>query len=144
MTDEYNLQRFVDAQEPDYADVLEELAAGEKWGHWMWYVFPQAIGLGHSAMSRLFAISSEAEAQTYADHPVLGPRLTECTTLVIDVVGRSITEILGQPDDLKFRSSMTLFQLVTGNVPFNKALDKYFAGEPDPLTVGIVQDWRRG
>ncbi len=118
------------------AQVRRELGEGRKRSHWMWFVFPQLTGLGHSAMARHYAIHSLAEAQAYLNHPVLGPRLVECTDLVNKVKGRSINEIFGSPDDLKFRSSMTLFASVQPDASvFREALDKYFAGAPDPLTV---------
>ncbi len=107
--DPFNLQRFVEAQQPIYAEVLAELRAGRKASHWMWFIFPQIQGLGQSSIAREFAISSLAEATAYLGHPVLSPRLRECTELVNRVKGRSIEEILGSIDGLKFRSSMTLF-----------------------------------
>lgn len=116
--------------------VCAELRAGQKRGHWIWFVFPQLRGLGHSEMATRFAISSREEAEEYLKHPVLGPRLRECTRLVMLVEGRSINQILGYPDDLKFRSSMTLFVSATADKQiFNHALQKYFASEPDPLTI---------
>jgi uncharacterized protein (DUF1810 family) len=116
--------------------VCAELRAGQKRGHWIWFVFPQLRGLGHSEMATRFAISSREEAEEYLKHPVLGPRLRECTRLVMLVEGRSINQIFGYPDDLKFRSSMTLFVSATADKQiFNHALQKYFASEPDPLTI---------
>src|ERR1700686_118252 len=109
MVDRYNLQRFVDAQQPVFEQVVDELRAGEKQGHWMWFIFPQLRGLGSSQMAAKFGISSGQEAEAYLKHPVLGPRLRKCTGLVNLLKGRSIKEIFGYPDDLKFRSSMTLF-----------------------------------
>jgi uncharacterized protein (DUF1810 family) len=136
MTDQYDLQRFVDAQDAVYAQVCAELRNGNKRGHWVWFVFPQMKGLGYSALSRLFGISSKAEAEAYLQHPVLGPRLRECTGLVLAVQGRSITQILGDIDALKFRSSMTLFAHATrDNRIFKDALEKYFDGEFDDLTL---------
>ena len=134
--DPFHLQRFVDAQNPVYESVLVELSAGRKVGHWMWFIFPQIAGLGHSGMSRRFAISGRAEAQAYLHHPVLGPRLRECARLVTEVEGRSIDEILGYPDDRKFRSSMTLFlEAAPGDPVFHAALQKYFDGQLDQFTV---------
>jgi len=131
-----DLQRFVDAQDPVYDRVCAELRRGRKSSHWMWFVFPQLAGLGHSEMARRFALASLAEAAAYLHHPTLGPRLRECTRLVNGVEGRTIGQILGSPDDLKFRSSMTLFARATAdNRDFVDALRKYFAGEPDPLTL---------
>jgi len=134
--DPYNLQRFVTAQAPVFAEVCEELRAGRKRGHWMWFVFPQIKGLGHSALAVKYALSSREEAQAYAAHPLLGPRVRECTRLVTAVEGLSIEQIFGYPDFLKFRSSLTLFAQVTSdNQVFLAALQKYFAGEFDELTL---------
>lgn len=134
--DPHHLQRFLDAQQAVYPQVLAELRAGRKRSHWIWFIFPQIAGLGSSPISQLYAIRSLAEAQAYLQHPVLGPRLRECTQLVLDVSKGDIDEILGYPDDLKFRSSMTLFACASpGDALFGAALKKYFAGEPDPLTV---------
>ena len=137
MPDPFDLSRFVTAQDPVMAQVRDELRKGEKRSHWMWFVFPQIAGLGHSAMARHYAISSLAEAQAYLDHPVLGPRLIELTELVNRVSGRSIHQIFGSPDDIKFHSSMTLFANAKPDAPaFNEALRKYFAGAPDAATAG--------
>jgi uncharacterized protein (DUF1810 family) len=134
--DTFNLQRFVDAQAPVYEHVCAELRNGRKASHWMWFVFPQIIGLGHSAMADRYAITSRQEAAAYARHAVLGPRLRECTGLVNAVEDRSIGQILGTPDDLKFRSSMTLFaQACKDNQPFVDAINKYFDGTFDSLTI---------
>ncbi|MFN2521155.1 MAG: DUF1810 domain-containing protein [Candidatus Limnocylindria bacterium] len=136
MGDPFRLQRFVDAQEPVYQTVVGELRAGRKRSHWMWFIFPQVAGLGRSEMSRRFAITSLDEAAAYLAHPVLGPRLRECTALVAGVEGRPISDILGHPDDLKFRSSMTVFARAAPEEPvFASCLGKYFAGEPDPHTL---------
>jgi uncharacterized protein (DUF1810 family) len=136
MNDPYNLQRFVDAQEPVFEQVLSELRQGHKRTHWIWFIFPQIKGLGHSELARKFAISSREEAEAYLNHPVLGRRLKECTQLVTLVEGRSINRIFGSPDDMKFRSSMTLFANVASENPvFKEALQKYFQGNPDPLTL---------
>jgi len=107
--DRFNLQRFVDAQQDVYAQVLKELKSGRKVSHWMWFIFPQVKGLGHSPMSEFYGIGSLDEARAYLEHPVLGPRLLECTRLVSLIEDRTINEIFGYPDDLKFRSCMTLF-----------------------------------
>ena len=137
MSDSYDLQRFVDAQAPVYARVVEELRQGRKQSHWMWFIFPQIEGLGSSPMAQRFAIGSRAEAAAYLGHPILGPRLRECTRLVTAVQDRSIEEILGFPDDLKFRSSMTLFAAVAADSKdFAAALDKFYGGEADPATLG--------
>jgi uncharacterized protein (DUF1810 family) len=134
--DAFNLQRFVDAQDAVYGRVCAELKNGRKQSHWMWFVFPQIAGLGHSAMAQRYAISSLAEAKAYLDHPILGPRLRECVRLVLAVHGRSVHEILGSPDDLKFRSCLTLFAHAAPDEPlFREALQRYFQGREDPLTV---------
>ena len=136
MSDPYNLQRFVNAQNPVCVQVCSELRQGQKVTHWMWFIFPQIKGLGSSPTAIEFAISSLQEAEAYVRHPILGPRLRECCRLVILVEGRSIHQIFGYPDDLKFRSSMTLFARTTHeNQIFKDALQKYFAGEPDRLTL---------
>lgn len=136
MTDPHNLQRFVDAQAPVFEQVRAELRAGRKRSHWMWFVFPQLAGLGASPMAQRYAISSLAEAAAYLDHPVLGPRLRECTRMVIAIEERAIEDIFGYPDDLKFRSSMTLFARAApgGNV-FAEAIYRYFPDGFDPLTL---------
>lgn len=131
----FDLDRFVRAQEPVLPAVRRELGEGQKRTHWMWFVFPQLAGLGHSAMARRYAIASLDEARAYLRHPILGPRLIECTGLVNRVEGRSIHQILGSPDDLKFRSSMTLFAAADGEAIFQDALVKYFGGVPDALTI---------
>ncbi len=132
----YDLERFVSAQQSVYARVTAELRAGRKHTHWMWFVFPQIAGLGHSAMARRYAIGSLDEARAYLAHPVLGPRLRECTQLVLGVQGRAAHAIFGSPDDLKFRSSMTLFAQAAPDDPlFRTALDTYFGGAPDTATL---------
>jgi uncharacterized protein (DUF1810 family) len=138
--DPYNLQRFVEAQHDVYEDVCAELRAGSKSSHWMWFVFPQMKGLGLSATSDWFGISSLNEAKAYLQHSVLGRRLRECTQLLTLVEGRSIREIFGSPDDLKFRSCMTLFAHATiENRVFLDALRKYSGGEFDPATLGLLE-----
>ncbi|MDI3560458.1 DUF1810 domain-containing protein [Bradyrhizobium sp. Arg816] len=138
MTDPFDLERFVRAQDPVFRDVQGELARGRKQTHWMWFVFPQIAGLGFSAMSQRYAIGSRGEARAYLAHPVLGPRLIECTTLVLAVEGRTINAILGAPDDSKFRSSMTLFGAVSDEPVFDQALARYFAGERDNATLEML------
>ena len=135
----FDLERFVEAQNPVYAQVCRELQQGCKQGHWMWFIFPQLRGLGQSSIANRFGIAGADEARAYLAHPVLGPRLEECTTLVNRVEGISIDDIFGFPDTMKFRSSMTLFAHVSpeGNV-FADALEKYYAGQPDPLTVEML------
>src|SRR5262245_45430053 len=136
MDDPYNLNRFVEAQNPVYDQVCSELRQGRKWGHWMWFVFPQIKGLGYSPTSKKFAISSLEEARAYLQHPILGPRLIECTTLVNNTVDLNIHEIFGSPDNLKFHSCMTLFARATSDNPiFEDALQKFFRGQYDALTL---------
>jgi uncharacterized protein (DUF1810 family) len=140
MTDPFKLQRFVDAQNPVFEQVTSELRAGHKRTHWMWFVFPQVAGLGFSRMSQFYAISSREEAVAYLSHPVLGPRLRECTQIVNAVQGRSIQEIFGDPDFMKFQSSMTLFAQVTDdNQVFLEALARYYSGEQDSSTLARLQ-----
>jgi uncharacterized protein (DUF1810 family) len=140
MANAYNLQRFVDAQQSVIDSVLAELRQGRKYGHWIWFIFPQLKGLGHSANSEFFGISSVDEAAAYLRHPVLGARLIECTQLVNAVERHSAEDIFGDIDAMKFRSSMTLFAKATqDNQIFVEAIDKYFAGEFDPLTVAYLQ-----
>jgi uncharacterized protein (DUF1810 family) len=134
--DLHHLQRFVDAQNSVYERVCSELRKGRKQSHWIWFIFPQIKGLGSSATAARFAISSREEAAAYLEHPILEPRLRECTRLVTLVEGRSLNQIFGSPDDLKFRSSMTLFaQVAADNQIFLDALEKYCGGEFDGLTL---------
>jgi uncharacterized protein (DUF1810 family) len=136
INDPFNLNRFVEAQVRWYERVCKELREGHKQSHWMWFIFPQVRGLGHSAMANLYAISSLEEAKAYLKHPILGPRLTHCTELVMQLEGRSIEQIFDEPDDLKFRSSMTLFASTSfDNKIFRDALEKYFGGKHDQLTI---------
>ena len=144
MSDTYDLQRFVEAQDPVYRDVVSELENGRKTSHWMWFIFPQVNGLGSSYMAKKFAVSSKKEAADYLEHPVLGSRLRECATLVNAVDGRPALEIFGGIDSAKFRSSMTLFANVTPeNEIFKNALQKYFDGEPDNLTLERMNLWEQ-
>jgi uncharacterized protein (DUF1810 family) len=142
MTDPFDLKRFVDAQSPVYKRVVAELRQGRKQSHWMWFIFPQLAGLGHSAMAQRFAIASIEEAAAYLAHGILGPRLRECTALVNAVEGRRITEILGSPDDLKFCSSMTLFGAVSGETEFASAIAKFYGGKQDRRTLDLLQSQR--
>jgi uncharacterized protein (DUF1810 family) len=144
MADPFDLERFVNAQAAVFPRVLEELQAGEKRSHWIWFIFPQMKGLGHSSQSEYYGIGSRQEAEAYLRHPVLGERLRQCTRLVTLVEGRAISRILGYPDDLKFCSSMTLFARAAEEAgldaaDFNDALKKYFNGEGDPLTLAILR-----
>lgn len=138
MSDPYQLKRFVEAQGKNgvYEEAVSELRAGQKVGHWTWFIFPQIAGLGQSYMSQMFAISSLAEAQAYLQHPVLGPRLTTCAQILLGIDGKSATEILGAIDAMKLRSSMTLFMSAARDTTiFQDVLDKYSNGSPDQDTV---------
>ena len=138
--DPHDLERFVGAQAPVWTQVCAELASGRKRSHWMWFVFPQLRGLGTSAMAERYGIGSRAEAAAYLAHPLLGARLVECTRLMLAAdEGRSALAILGSPDDLKFRSSMTLFEAVAADpAPFAAALESFYGGERDAVTLGLL------
>ena len=136
IADAFDLERFVTAQAPVMAHVLAELRAGAKRSHWMWFVFPQIAGLGSSAMAQRYALRSLEEAKAYLAHPILGERLRECAAIVVGLEGRSAREIFGWPDDLKLRSSMTLFSRAADDpAPFVAVLEKYFDGKPDDATL---------
>jgi uncharacterized protein (DUF1810 family) len=137
--DPFDLSRFLQAQERVYADALRELREGQKRSHWMWFIFPQIDGLGVSSTARHYAIKSVGEARAYLAHPVLGARLLECTRAVNALEGRSLSRIFGTPDDLKFRSSMTLFEIVAGpGSEFSGALEKYCGGHRDEATLRLA------
>jgi uncharacterized protein (DUF1810 family) len=138
-SDPYNLTRFVQAQEADYDQALTEIRAGRKRSHWMWYVFPQFDGLGMSPTSKHYAIKSVQEARAYLAHSILGPRLIECAQAALQIEGRSALEVFGSPDDMKLRSSATLFASVSpdGSV-FHGIIDKYFDGEQDARTIALL------
>jgi uncharacterized protein (DUF1810 family) len=136
--DPFDLRRFVEAQAGAYAAALAELRAGRKRSHWMWFIFPQIAGLGHSAMSQRFAIGSLAEARAYLDHPVLGARLRELVGVVLQHGDRSAHEIFGSPDDLKFHSCLTLFDQMAPDDVFAEGLAAFFAGKPDPRTLQLL------
>ena len=141
LLDPFDLARFEQAQAPVFAQAIAELRAGRKRSHWMWFVFPQYRGLGSSPMSQRFAIRSLDEARAYLAHPVLGPRLRECTSAVIDVEGRSAHDIFGSPDDLKLRSCATLFAAVSpAGSEWARLLDKYFEGQPDHATLELLRE----
>ncbi len=134
-----NLDRFLDAQEGIYPQALAELRAGRKRTHWMWFVFPQIAGLGHSSTAVYYAIADLAEARAYLAHPLLGARLAECAGALLGVRGRTAHEILGSPDDLKLRSSMTLFAQVAGpDLVFRRVLERYYGGEADARTLDLL------
>lgn len=142
-SDPFHLRRFVQAQDADYDRALAEITSGRKRSHWMWYVFPQWEGLGSSGMSHRYAIKSIAEAEAYLAHPVLGPRLLACAEAVLGVKGRSAVEIFGSPDDMKLRSCATLFASVSSHgSAFHRIIDKYFQGQPDDMTLGLVEKAR--
>jgi uncharacterized protein (DUF1810 family) len=138
--DTYDLNRFLSAQEGVYERALAELKGGQKRTHWMWFIFPQIDGLGYSPTAKRYSIKSMEEARQYLDHPVLGKRLLECTEAVVALKGGSVSEIFGYPDDLKFKSSMTLFEKIagTGSV-FSFALDRYCHGERDATTLRLLE-----
>jgi uncharacterized protein (DUF1810 family) len=135
----YHLERFVAVQEGVYQQAVNELSAGRKRSHWMWFIFPQLAGLGSSAMAQHYAISGLAEARAYLAHPVLGARLRECSALVLAVQGATVHGIFGSPDNMKFHSSMTLFaQAAPDDALFRACLDKYFGGVPDQATLDLL------
>lgn len=141
MTSEINLTRFVDAQEGDYDRALAEINNGRKQSHWMWYIFPQISGLGFSEMAIYYAINDLAEAKAYLDHPVLGSRLIDIANAMLRIEGKTASQVMGSPDDLKLRSSMTLFSLVENADPvFQAVLTKFFNGQPDSKTLATVKN----
>jgi uncharacterized protein (DUF1810 family) len=144
LSDSFDLHRFVEAQETVYGQVLEELSCGRKRTHWMWFVFPQIAGLGFSAMAQRFAIGSRSEAVAYLAHDLLGPRLIECTRLVMAASEKTITDILGSPDDMKFRSCMTLFDAVSQQEIFAEAVAAFYPDGKDPATLAILDGARPG
>ena len=136
-----SLQRFIDAQQSDYETALSEIKKGRKQSHWMWYIFPRIQGLGFSATSKLYAIKNLHEAQEYLQHPLLGQRLKEITNALIDLPSNNAHEIFGSPDDVKLKSSMTLFASLPDADPvFESALKKFFKGEKDAKTLSIIKD----
>ncbi len=142
MHDPFNLHRFLDAQAGTYEAVVSELAAGRKSTHWMWFIFPQVAGLGHSYTAELYAIRSSTEARAYLDHPVLGKRLTECANLLLATTELSAVAIFGSPDHLKLRSSMALFASTAGpDSIFDKVLEKFYGGVADQATIAVLAKW---
>ena len=140
MNDTYQLQRFLDAQEDIYPNVVRELKQGRKQSHWIWYIFPQVKGLGKSYISKKYALGSLDEAAAYVQHPILGNRLNECTEIVVNTEGSTAEQIFGYPDNLKFHSSITLFSLVENHNPlFDSALRKYFDNKKDQLTLDTLK-----
>ena len=136
--DHFNLQRFLTAQAPVYSTVLRELHDAYKRSHWMWYIFPQLRGLGFSSTAQFYGLTTLDEARAYLNHPVLGPRLVECTRIVVDAQAGSLNAIFGSPDDVKFCSSMTLFDLVSPNGVFDKALERWCQGRRDERTIALT------
>ena len=140
MADAYDLHRFLRAQDDVYGSVLRELAAGEKTGHWMWFIFPQLRGLGRSGTAAFYGIASKAEAAAYWRHPVLGARLAQCCSAILDIPGKGAREVFGPIDELKLRSSMTLFECAVPGVPvFGQVLERYFGGERDGRTLELLE-----
>jgi len=141
MGDEFDLQRFVRAQDGTYERAVAELRRGRKTSHWMWFVFPQLAGLGRSSTAQAYAVRSLAEARAYLAHPVLGPRLRDCASVLLELTGRSAEDVFGGVDAVKLRSSMTLFALAGPEEPvFGAVLERYFAGRRDALTEQLVRD----
>jgi len=139
LADSHDLQRFVTAQAPVFATVCDELRAGEKESHWMWFIFPQLRALGRSSMAKHYGLADLAEAQAYWRHPVLGERLRLCTTLVLGVKDKSAHDIFGSPDDLKLRSCMTLFEAAApGAAGLARVLERYYAGKRDAATLQLL------
>jgi len=138
MSDEFNLQRFISAQDAVYDDVIRELTQGRKQSHWMWFIFPQFAGLGRSETAMHFSLASEAEAQAYIEHPVLGRRLKECAEIILHLENTSAEDIFGQLDALKLRSSMTLFDKLQSGSVFSSVLDQYFHGQRDQKTLALL------
>jgi uncharacterized protein (DUF1810 family) len=143
MNDLFDLRRFVDAQATVYRQVVKELSHGRKQTHWMWFIFPQIAGLGFSAMAQRFAIGSRAEAAAYLEHDLLGPRLVECTRLVMAASEKTITDILGSPDDIQFRSCMTLFDAVSKQEIFAEAIAAFYSDGRDRATLALLETNQR-
>jgi uncharacterized protein (DUF1810 family) len=139
MSDSFDLRRFVDAQAAVYPQIVAELSHGRKQTHWMWFIFPQIAGLGFSAMAQRFAIGSRAEAVAYLEHHLLGPRLVECTRLVMAASEKPIIDILGSPDDMKFRSCITLFDAVSKQEIFAEAIAAFYSDGKDLATLAILE-----
>ncbi|UOQ99695.1 DUF1810 domain-containing protein [Hymenobacter sp. 5317J-9] len=138
MPSENSLQRFLDAQATNYHDALAEIKSGRKRSHWMWYVFPQIQGLGLSETARFYALQDRAEAAAYLQHPVLGSRLVEISQALLELKSNDAHGVLGSPDDMKLKSSMTLFAALRASPVFQRVLDKFYAGEPDSKTLRII------
>jgi len=139
MSDTFHLQRFIDAQDSVYADVIAELTQGRKESHWMWFIFPQFAGLGQSPTAIHYSVTSEAEARAYLEHPILGPRLLECADKVLQFNNKSADEVFGQIDAMKLRSSMTLFDHLQANSVFRSVLEQFFHGQRDQKTLALLE-----
>ena len=140
MKDSFNLERFITAQEKVYPTVIEELITGTKISHWMWFIFPQVDGLGRTEIAKRYAIKSLDEAKAYIAHPLLGTRLQECIELVLDIDGKTANAVFGSPDDLKFKSSMTLFLVAAPHIDlFQRVINKYYDGQQDKVTIEILK-----
>jgi len=137
--DSFDLERFLKAQELDYEDALAEMKSGHKRSHWIWYIFPQIQGLGYSEMSQFYGIKDKEEAREYMKHPVLGPRLIEISNVLLQLTSNDAGDVMGYPDDMKLKSSMTLFSFVSDDPVFQKVLDKFFDGEKDEFTVEAMK-----
>ena len=138
--DPHDLKRFLDAQQNTYGQAISELRMGKKRTHWMWFIFPQFAGLGFSGQSKLYAIKSLDEARAYLEHPILGPRLVDAAKACLEIEGRSAPDVFGWPDDMKLRSSMTLFSVASsGETVFHDVLAKFFDGKPDGRTVELIE-----
>ena len=143
MADRFDLRRFIDAQQATYQTALSELRSGRKRSHWMWFIFPQAAGLGHSPMAQRYAINSRAETLAYLESPILGGRLRECTEAVLlGGADKTAYEVFGTPDDMKFRSSMTLFGSIGNDPVFSRAIERFYGGEQDNHTLEILAGWQ--
>ena len=141
MPDDYNLNRFLEAQESTYQTALSEITNGKKRSHWMWYIFPQVAGLGFSETSQYYGIKTIAEAKAYLNHPVLGKRLIEISEVLLTINGKSANQVFGSPDDMKLKSSMTLFAAISDeDSVFNKVLEKYFDGKEDAKTLQLLKN----
>jgi uncharacterized protein (DUF1810 family) len=141
MSSATDLERFLTAQATNYTQALAEIGQGRKRSHWLWYVFPQLAGLGLSQTAQFYTLKDLEEARAYLNHPILGLRLLEITSALLDIQGKTATQIIGSPDDIKLRSSMTLFNLVSPSIPiFQEVLEQYFTGQPDPKTLALLHD----
>jgi uncharacterized protein (DUF1810 family) len=140
MKSKYNLNRFIDAQKYIYEQVISELSNGNKQTHWMWFIFPQINGLGRSSIAELYSIKNKEEAIAYLENPILGKKIRECTEIILNINGKTASQIFGFPDDMKLKSSMTLFAYISDSHSiFHRVLDKYFDGKEDKKTLDLLQ-----